>query len=115
MKNIYLLIFLIITLSCKSFDFNNQNYTKSQNIYVENIKLIDGYVLHEKVIENGIDLENAALFLEKLTGIKSDVDDFEFMIDPSEKNLKKWKKWFKRNKEKLCFDEKEQKVKVRND
>jgi len=113
MKIKYLIFFLIIFNSCKSFDFSDNNYTKSQKIYIKNIKLIDDYVLHEKAIKNGIDLESAVKFLEKLTDIKSDVDDFEFMIEPSEKNLKQWKKWFKKNKEKLYFDEKEQKVKIK--
>jgi hypothetical protein len=59
-------------------------------------------------------LDNAILFIESLTNIKSDfIPGKEIMLVPSDKNLIDWKKWFKRNKKYLYWDEKEQKVKLK--
>lgn len=107
----FLLIFiLILNTSCSSHSKQNN---KAQIEFLLKLEIIEKFLI-EKGTNNGEILDNAILFIESLTNIKSDfIPGKEIMLVPSEKNLNDWKKWYKRNKKCLYWDEKEQKVKLK--
>lgn len=116
MKNYYLNLFSIITLlfsisNCSSNNFKQNN--KAQSEFLLNIKIIEKFIL-DKGTNNTEILDSAVLFLERITNIESEkYEGFELYYFPNEQNLKDWKDWYKKNKKRLYWDEKENKVKVR--
>lgn len=104
-KTIYFILFIYIS-SCKCLKPNN----KAQEDYLFHIKKIENLFEGHKTS----DLDKSVLFLEGLTGVMSEVNNgIEILYEPTKQNLRDWKKWYNRNKDKLYWDEKEQKVKLR--
>ncbi len=106
MKLLTCICVLLSTISCKSITAQND----PQKIFQEHIKVIECLLKGEEVHN----LKSTVEFLEETTDIKSEVDfGWEIMYSPTDQNLKDWKDWFKKNKNRLYWDEKEQKVKVK--
>lgn len=102
-----LLLILLSNVCCSSC--KKQDY-KAQKEFLLRLEIIEKFLI-DKGTNNGEILDSAVVFLENLTNVKSDfIPGKEITLVPSEQNLKDWKKWFKRNKMKLYWDEKEQKV-----
>lgn len=116
MNNFYLsavlLIFILFSsMSCSSRNFKQNN--NAQNEYLLNIEIIEKFI-KENGTNNAETLDNAVLFLEKITNIKSEkYEGFELDYFPNEQNLKDWKNWYSKNKNFLYWDKNENKVKVR--
>ena len=110
MKNI---IFLYLIIFGVHQSVNSQN--KAVKIFENNLMVIENY-LNKK--ETKIDeLKSSANFLQEVTGIKYYInfESYELSEVTSKKDLENWKKWLEKNKEKLYWDEKERKVKLKND
>lgn len=108
MKKVIYLLLLFVVCSC----IGQQEPNKSQVIFKSNIKVIERY-LNEETIK-GTGLDDSVTFFEELTKIKSNIfEGIDKLSDPTEKNLQDWKGWYKINKTKLYWDEKEQMVKVK--
>lgn len=108
---IYTFISVFLLVGCKPSMVSSQD--KVESVYKTNIAIVENFI---KVgfIEEESTLSNSIVFLEQLTKIKSDFkDQFQMFYTPTIQNLKDWKKWFKENKQKLYWDEKENKVIVR--
>jgi hypothetical protein len=81
--------------------------------FATNLNLIKASV--EK--KDGIDaakVSQAIIFLEQITSIKSQSDgNFFGRFNPTAEDYNNWNTWFKKNKAKLYWDYKENKVKVK--
>ncbi|MCZ8167826.1 MAG: hypothetical protein ACK5RV_00685 [Flavobacterium sp.] len=105
-----LLFILLLNVCCSSY--TKQDY-KAQKEFLQKLEIIEKFLL-EKGTSNGEILDNAVEFIESLTNIKSDfIPGKEITLVPSEQNLKDWKKWYEKNKKRMFWDEKEQKVKLK--
>lgn len=107
-KTAYTLIFAVILYSCNvGFSQND----KAINIFETNLEVLERY-FNEETIEGG-QLDKSIIFFEDLTGIKSDIGDgYDDIRTPTIENLNQWKDWFKRNKDKLYWNQQEQKIKI---
>ena len=117
MKNIFKIIFLLFSIFLLSFtckNYQDKSKNKAQREYLLNIKVVETFIKKKrKDVEDPLD--EAVIFLQGLTGIESDfIPGWEPFVIPSSQNLKDWKDWYKKNKEKLYWDNKEKAVKVRN-
>lgn len=66
-----------------------------------------GYIDDDSILRCSVE------FLEKLTQVKSKaIEQRDFFYNPSKQNIKDWKKWFRKNKESLYWDENEHKLKL---
>lgn len=106
---IYVLLVSIL-LSCKSLSTQeNMEY----KVFSYHLGIIENFV------ENGYTDDDSSLrrsyeFLENITQIKGDVQEQRVLFyTPSIKNLKDWKRWYQKNRDKLYWDEIEQKVKIK--
>jgi len=103
---IYTLIFVLF--SCNG----EKNVDKSETIFNNNIDIIKRYNEGETI--KGTGLDDSVMFLEELTNIKSEMTEGIVLLrTPTEENLKAWEEWYKKNKEKLFWDENDQKVKLK--
>ena len=110
-KMIYTFISVFLLVGFKPSIVSSQD--KAESVYKTNIAIVENF-LKVGFIEEESTLSNSIVFLEQLTKIKSDFkDQFQMFYTPTIENLKDWKKWFKENKQKLYWDEKENKVIVR--
>jgi hypothetical protein len=108
-KCVYLCVVLTLC-GCKSIHAQQ----RPQLFFEENLKTIEKFLGGEQI--QGTKLMDSAIFLQQVTNIKSDMyQGFDEFYTPSEHNLKDWKKWYKKNKDKLYWDEEEQTVKVRQE
>ncbi len=108
----YLFVFIVICTSCKS----TKEIDKANQVFNEKIELIQNFVRLRMDTINGEKLYSDILFLEQLTGIKADVtQSFDPIYNPSFKNLKAWKEWYKANKHLMYWDDTEQKVKLKKE
>lgn len=116
MKNFYLTPFLLIailfsSISCSSNNFKQKN--KAQKEYLLKIAIIEKFVTTKRSDDTQT-LDSAIEFMENITNIKSEfIPGYEISLVPSEQNLKDWKNWYNKNKKRLYWDEKEQKVKLK--
>ncbi len=111
MKNGSFLMFILMIVSCRSATAQVNTHSP-QRIFEEKIVIIERFFTD--AYTDGKKITEAAKFLEDVTGIKSDIDYGEPpLISPSKNNLKDWKAWYKKNKKLLYWDEKEEKVKVK--
>jgi hypothetical protein len=109
-KAIYLIFILFANINFGQV----QSINKAQQIYLENLKIINEFIANKGDINDGEIVDNSIDFLEEITKIKSDfIPAYEIIYTPSEQNLKDWKNWYKKNKKLLYWDEEENKVKVR--
>ncbi len=107
MKLKYLFIFLFIF-------GQNINAQNSPRIFELNLGMISNY-LH---IQGGKNIkqeriQEAVDFLEEITKIKCD-KNLETVREPSERNYIDWKNWLEINKERIYWDEKQKKIKLKN-
>lgn len=112
MKNSILLFFIvnIIVLSCKTKDISMSD--TAQDIFLKKLVFINEVVSNGSVKDYD-KVTDAVLFLERLTGIKSDVyEGFISFKEPTEKNLNDWKNWYKSNKDRLYWSDSKQMVEV---
>lgn len=109
--NRIIILTVVILFSCNSI--KTQKFNKAQIVYLEKLNFIELY--NEGKIEPSFkDLKEVAFFFEEITNIKADIyESIDSFIDPSEQNLKDWKEWYKNNKERLYWNEEEQKVKLK--
>lgn len=109
MKNTIILCLLFWGV-CQSA--NSQN--KAIKIFENNLLIVENYLNSKetKIVE----LKSSAEFLREISGIEYyvDFDSYELSKVTSKKDLRKWKKWFKKNGEYLYWDENEEKVKLKN-
>ncbi len=107
-KTIYLILVIVI-FACTN---QKQVENRAQAIFNNNILVIEKYLKGETI--EGTGLNDSVLFLEGLTGIKSDIfEGIDKLLDPTEKNLQDWKNWYKNNKNLIYWDEKEKKVRLK--
>lgn len=112
MKTVYyFLILLIVTLSCNT---RLSQEKEAIDKFESKLHILERYFNEETVKGNGLD--EAIMFLEQLTNIKSDIGDgYEDIKTPTIKNLNDWQDWYKENKHLLYWDDQEQKVKVKTE
>ena len=100
----------IILLLLFGVNYASYSQNKAEKIFKNHIRVIEN-LTDEKVI---YDLDSTISFLENLTGIKSEIyPGFTITYAPSEQNLKDWKSWFEKNKKRLYWDAKSEKVKLK--
>jgi len=104
MKQFFLII-LVISLCTKiSAQTNNQKLYKSHlkviEYYIEEIEKAEKHSFKkDTTISINTNPIESAIFLEEKSGIECDREQsFDEMPIPSRKNLKAWKKWYRRNK-----------------
>ena len=108
MKKVIYLLLLFVVCSC----MGEQESNKSQVTFKSNIKVIERYLKGETI--KGTGLDDSVTFFEELTKIESNIfEGIDKLSDPTEKNLQDWKDWYKINKTKLYWDEKEQMIKIK--
>jgi len=112
-----LLLFLSISCSCikKNTNKSFNDLNKAQIVYLYNLNIIYDFVYYDtwKDTENR-SLEPAVFFLENITNIKSNFrKNMSEMYWPTIVNYNEWKNWYLKNKERLIWDEKEKKVKIK--
>ncbi len=80
--------------------------------HIENVEKFINLPIGKSI--DGDEFLPSVMFLEELTGIECDTTlSFDPMKEPSKKNLKAWKKWYGKNKDKLYWDDIDRKVKVK--
>ncbi|WP_445456788.1 hypothetical protein [Flavobacterium sp. HNIBRBA15423] len=108
MKKLFLL--LIIFSSCKSKLIDKD---LAGRVYNYHIGVVENY-LKNSYIDDDSSLNRSIIFLENISKIKSDViEQRDFFYSPSFKNLKDWKRWYKKNKNKLYWNEIEQRLELK--
>lgn len=102
---------IFMFLSCKSV---NKVQKLEHRIFLYHVGVVENF-RNNGYIDDDSSLKRSYEFLEDLTSIKGDVEQqYVFFYNPSSKNIKDWKKWFKKNKSKLYWDEKKQMVLCHN-
>ena len=87
--------------------------SKAEIAFNDNIKVVEKYLQGETI--KGTGLDDSVIFFEELTNIKSNIfEGIDKLLDPTEKNLQDWKDWYKKNKHLVYWDEREQKVKLKD-
>lgn len=108
MKTYIYYILFIIFYSCKTVDCID---TKACNYFFAIYERLENFSKNNYV---GQIKETDVFFIEKLTNIECNyTEGFDILYEPTEQNLRDWKKWYDKNKDKLYWDEKEEKVKLR--
>lgn len=92
--------------------FSSSFAQNAKQIFRQKLNLVENY---QKGKETVIDeLKASAKFLTEITKIQFEVfDSYEMSDVTSKKNLKDWKKWYSKNKNKLYWDDIDRKVKVK--
>lgn len=104
----YSLLFLFAFIS---FNISAQN---AKEIFLENLTAFENLQKDENASISLNMIYEARKFLIELTGISYEIEkSFDMPISPPEQTLKDWRNWFEQNKEKLYWDKKSKKVKVR--
>lgn len=104
-KIVFLFIFLAFNTTCR------QN-SKACEIYFKNLDVIKVRLENKKDL-NLMEVYSAIIFFDHLTGIRSHSGGgFAGQFDPTQEDYTNWLNWFKKNKTKLYWDDKEQKVRV---
>jgi len=99
------MITLLVFLSIKD--------DKACKIFCDNLAVIKESV-EKKTTVNASKISEAISFLEQVTLIKSTSDgNFFGRFNPTKQDFNNWNQWFKKNKQMLYWDEKEQKVKLK--
>jgi hypothetical protein len=108
MKNIIFLCLLFLGV-CQFA--NSQN--KAIKIFENNLLIVENYLNGKKT--KIVELQSSAEFLREISGIEYYInfDSYELSEVTSKKDLRKWKKWLKKNGENLYWDENEEKVKLK--
>ncbi|WP_162926909.1 hypothetical protein [Flavobacterium psychrotrophum] len=108
-RKLLIIIGIISLISCKSLPMQND---KACSIVLYHIDIVESFV-KKGYIEDATSLYCSIVFLEELTKIKSDyTEEKDMFYIPTEKNIKGWKKWYKKNKSKIYWDESNEKVKL---
>lgn len=111
-KIICALVTLILLASCKSVAPSSQD-NKGISVFNMNLTVVQNYFL-VGYVDDDTCLNRSIEFLEKITQIKCNVPaEYLTRYEPNERNIKDWEAWFKENKQKLYWDDKENKVKIR--
>lgn len=109
-KQILIISALILVISCKSLIEKEEI---SYRICLYHLGIVENFA-NVGYVDKDDSLNRSIFFLETLTNINCDIDtQYTMFYTPSKENLKNWKRWLKKNKEKLYWDEKEEKVKLR--
>lgn len=112
MKIKIILLLVLFSFSCKSI---YQYDDRREQVFFYHLGVVENF-LSVGYIDKGEYLDNSIHFLEDLTKIKSDsYEGRDFFYEPSTQNLKEWKKWFRKNKENLFWDEAETKLKLKEE
>jgi len=108
-KNCVIVFFLPLTMVLNTYLDN-----RACDIYNQNLKIIKER-LDDKSFVSVAKISSAIDFFEGVTGIQSHSDgDFAgSRYSPTKEDYANWKKWFKKNKNRLYWDNHEQRVKVR--
>lgn len=109
-KQLNIIFLLGMVFSCSNANLYSQN--KAQQLYLENIAVVEKFVMKEwNPKSDGSILDSAVLFLEELTAIQSNyLPGKEMILLPNKENLNDWKRWYKKNKDRLVWDEEELKA-----
>src|SRR6476620_1132601 len=108
LMNKFLYIFLLVTIST----FSKLNSQNAPAIFEQNLSVVESLYKGQAFDLNTI--YDARSFLIDVTGIKPEIEkSFDMPIVPSKKIVKSWRKWYKKNKQRLYWDEVEKKVKVK--
>ena len=100
----FLLIISMLLISCN----------KAEDIFKYNLKLIKERLDKKKDL-NLMDVYSAILFLEDITKIGSHANaNYAGRFDPTIEDYQNWKDWYEKNKSRLYWDDKAQKVKVKS-
>ncbi len=104
--NLFVMLMALLFISCVD--------KKACKIYVQNLEIIKER-LDNKQGQNLMQVDAAITFLEKLTSIRSESNgNYVGRFDPTTHDYDQWLKWFKINNSKIYWDEKDQKVKVKD-
>ena len=108
MKKSLLYFVFVIICSCKTVDCVD---TKACDYFLATYKRLE--VFSNSDSDGTIDNADV-VFIIRLTKIMPDyIEGIDIIYTPTKQNLRDWKKWYNKNKHKLYWDEKEQKVKLR--
>ena len=112
MRQIFYIIALILSLL--SYKSISQTYDKkAQSVFNMNLTIVENYFI-VGYVEDYSCLNRAIDFLEKISEIKCNVPaEYLTRYEPTNKNIQDWKTWFNRNKNKIYWDDKENKVKIK--
>lgn len=111
-KAICVLVTLILLASFKSVTPSNHD-KKGISVFNMNLTIVQNYFL-VGFVDDDTCLNRSIEFLEKITKIKCNVpSEYLTRYEPSEQNIKDWEGWFKKNKQKLYWDDKENKVVIK--
>ena len=95
-------------MSCKS---TLQDKSMLQKVFGYHIGVVENFN-ESRYIDDDSSLRRSIDFLERTTKIKSEfTEQYVMLYTPSKKNIKDWKKWFKKNQKTLYWDEKNGEVK----
>lgn len=101
---------ILFLTSCKSIQ---NNRSLSDKIFNYHIGVVDNFIKSE-YIDDDTSLRRSIEFLERITKIKSDYSDqYVMFCNPTKNNLKDWKRWYKKNKNKLYWNEIEQRLELK--
>ena len=101
---------ILFLVSCKS---TQDNHTLPDKVFSYHIGVVENFIKSE-YIDDDTSLRRSIEFLERITKIKSDfADQHVLFYNPTKKNVKDWKRWYKKNKERLYWDEVEQRLELK--
>ena len=104
-----LLLILLLFSSCKSTECQDE---KACMLFKEQLALVEKGINKEPIDVGKIN--NAIVFLEKITSINSTSDgNYIGRFKPSKKDYENWNNWYLNNKHLLLLDKKSKKVKVK--
>ena len=105
--------FLTILLS-SLFLINSYQSHNALKLYNQKLKIVRDR-LNNKPWQSLGEVKDAITFLEEITEITSHSNGNYFgRYAPTEEDYTNWKNWLKKNKSRLYWDEKDQKVKVKD-
>ncbi len=107
MKKLHIALTLFI-----SFFYINLNAQNAKEIFLENLAVFEELDKGGSVNLNSI--YESREFLIDITGITYQMENtFDMPKLPPTETIEEWKSWYDKNKEKLYWDKKEKKVKVK--
>jgi len=104
-----LLLSIVFFSSCSSSECNDE---KACTFFTEQMNVIEASIKGDDSL-NVESINTAILNLEEITNITSSSDgNYLGRFNPSKKDFKNWRDWYKSNKHRLYWDDKEKKVKL---